>query len=138
MNQIKEKKLNNYFELLGHYPLNRMPSFFSHADALLVSLRDKNVFNMTIPGKIQTYLASGKPILGMLNGEGARVIIESKAGYVCKAGDYKGLAKLIIKMSKINPYERSLLIKNGLNYCETEFNKKFLIKKLQIMMDNLK
>ncbi len=136
--EVKEKKLNNFFKILGRYPLNRMPSFFSHADVLLVSLINKDVFNMTIPGKIQTYLASGKPIIGMLNGEGANIIRESKAGYTCNSGDYKELAKLIIKMSKLNPQSKSLLGKNGLDYCEKEFNKKLLINKLKVLMDNLK
>ena len=136
--EVKEKKLNNYFKILGRYPLNRMPSFFSHADVLLVSLSNKDVFNMTIPGKIQTYLASGKPIIGMLNGEGANIIRESKAGYTCDSGDYKELAKLIIKMSKLNPQSKSLLGKNGLDYCEKEFNKKLLINKLKVLMNNLK
>tara|TARA_Y100000589_G_scaffold329778_1_gene377434 strand:+ start:22489 stop:23703 length:1215 start_codon:yes stop_codon:yes gene_type:complete len=136
--EVKEKKLNNFFKILGRYPLNRMPSFFSHADVLLVSLSNKDVFNMTIPGKIQTYLASGKPIIGMLNGEGANIIRESKAGYTCNSGDYKELAKLIIKMSKLNPQSKSLLGKNGLDYCEKEFNKKLLINKLKVLMDNLK
>ena len=93
---------------------------------------------MTIPGKIQTYLASGKPIIGMLNGEGANIIRESKAGYTCDSGDYKELAKLIIKMSKLNPQSKSLLGKNGLDYCEKEFNKKLLINKLKVLMNNLK
>ena len=44
-----------------------MPIIFSHADALLVSLSDKIAFNMTIPRKIQTYLSTGIPILGILN-----------------------------------------------------------------------
>ena len=136
--EVKEKKLSNFFKILGRYPLNRMPSFFSHADVLLVSLSNKDVFNMTIPGKIQTYLASGKPIIGMLNGEGANIIRESKAGYTCNSGDYKELAKLIIKMSKLNPQSKSLLGKNGLDYCEKEFNKKLLINKLKVLMDNLK
>ena len=45
-----------------------MPSFFVHADALLVSLSDCKAFEMTIPGKIQSYLSTGVPLIGMLNG----------------------------------------------------------------------
>ena len=50
----------------------------------------------------------------------------------------KELAKLIIKMSKLNPQSKSLLGKNGLDYCEKEFNKKLLINKLKVLMNNLK
>ena len=50
--------------------MKRMGSFFLHADALLVSLSNKKVFNMTIPGKIQFYLSSGIPIIGMISERG--------------------------------------------------------------------
>ena len=36
-----------------------MPSFLAHADATLVALRPEQVFAMTIPGKVQTYLTAG-------------------------------------------------------------------------------
>ena len=66
--QIKKLKIENLFEFYPSYPLDRMPSFFKHADILLVSLLNKKVFNMTIPGKLQFYLSSGKHIVGMIYG----------------------------------------------------------------------
>ena len=60
--------------MLGRHPLERMPSFYQHADALLVSLKDEPIFAMTIPGKLQSYLAAGIPIVAMLNGEGSEVV----------------------------------------------------------------
>ena len=76
-----------------------MPSFFLHADALLVSLLNKEVFNKTIPGKVQFYLSSGIPIIGMLCGEGAEVIRKSKSGFICDSGEYLELSKIIKKIS---------------------------------------
>ena len=122
---------------MDSYPPARMPSFFEHADALLVSLKDEEVFKMTIPGKIQTYLTTGKPIIGMLSGEGAKVIKEAKAGLVCNSGDYKNLGKLIIKISKMSKMEREDLGKNGLNFCKKEFDRNYLILKLESIMKNL-
>ena len=61
--EIKELKIEKYFDIYKSYPIKRMGSFFLHADALLVSLSNKKVFNMTIPGKIQFYLSSGIPII---------------------------------------------------------------------------
>lgn len=87
--QIKILGLEKVFFMMGHYPIERMPSFFSHADALLVTLKDRHIFSMTIPAKVQAYLTSGKPILGMLNGEGAQVLLESKAALVVPSGDYR-------------------------------------------------
>lgn len=135
--EVKRKKLDNYFEILDKYPLYRMPSFFAHADSLLVSLMNKEAFNMTIPGKIQTYLSSGVPLIGMLTGEGAKTIIKSNSGFVCPAGDYKGLSEIIIKMSSMTKQSRKELAYNGISFCKKEFNKEKLMDKLNSIMHEL-
>ena len=56
-------------QLLGRYPSSMMPSFFKHADALLVTLKKSKAFQMVIPAKVQTYLKAGIPIIGMLDGD---------------------------------------------------------------------
>ena len=111
-------------EIYQKFPLEKMPSIFSHADALLVSLSDKIAFNMTIPGKIQTYLSTGIPILGMLNGEGANLIKEARAGFACNAGDFKGLAGLISKFIYSEKNTLNELGLNGIKYSQEEFDKK--------------
>ena len=88
--QIDARQLDLSVVMLGRHPLERMPAFFAHADALLVSLKDRPVFAMTIPGKLQAYLATGLPVLAMLNGEGARIVQDGNAGLVCAAGDAQG------------------------------------------------
>ena len=85
---IKQKKLES-IKLLGQFPLSRMPQFYAAADALFVCLKPDPLFSITIPGKLQTYMLSGKPIIGMLDGEGANLINKAKAGLTCKAGDFK-------------------------------------------------
>jgi colanic acid biosynthesis glycosyl transferase WcaI len=90
-----------------------MPSFFRSADALLVSLKREPIFAMTIPGKVQSYLAAGIPILAMLDGEGARVIEELGAGLVCPAGDGNALAERIrnaARSGSVKMFSRSSLI----------------------------
>ena len=96
--EIKKQEIDKYFELLNSYPIERMPSFFKHADALIISLLDREVFNMTIPGKIQFYLTSGIPIVGMISGEGANVINKAKGGFICESGDYINFSKIIKKL----------------------------------------
>ena len=81
--------------MIAAIPIERMPSFFLHADALLVSLLNQEVFNKTIPGKVQFYLSSGIPIIGMLGGEGAEVIRKSNSGFLCESGEYIKLSKII-------------------------------------------
>lgn len=134
--QIKKLKLDNFFEIYPSYPLDKMPSFIKHADVLLVSLLNKKVFNMTIPGKLQFYLSSGKPIVGMLNGEGSDLINISKSGFTCNSGDYLQLSKIIRKMIKMHPTELKKLGNNGMDYSNKNFLKLELIKKLESLMVN--
>ena len=98
-----------------------MPSFFLHADALLVSLLDKEAFNKTIPGKLQFYLSSGKPILGMLCGEGAEIIKKSKSGLVCKSGDYICLSENIKKITSLDKKQLYKMGINGKKYARENF-----------------
>ena len=116
-----------------------MPSFFRHADVLLVSLLNKKVFNMTIPGKIQFYLSSGLPIIGMICGEGAKVIKNSKAGFVCDSGDYVKLGQIIKEMIKLDKNDLNIMGRNGRIYSEREFSKSKLIRKLnKIFLNQLR
>jgi glycosyltransferase involved in cell wall biosynthesis len=89
--EVHNRGLAHCVQLLGRYPVERMPSFFRHADALLVSLKDEPIFALTIPGKLQSYLAAGIPVIAMLNGEGAELVSEAGAGLACAAGDSAGL-----------------------------------------------
>lgn len=129
--EVKRLGLEKCFLLLGRFPLERMPDFFEHADALLVTLKRGAAFAMTIPGKIQSYLMAAVPVLGMLDGEGASVIEEAKAGLVCRAGDSLGLADIILKMRALPKSERIRLGQNGCAYAKREFSCDNLIKKLE-------
>lgn len=89
-----------------------MSYFFSNADVLFLSLKDEPIFSLTVPAKLQAYMASGKPIVAMINGEGADLIKESDCGWTVSAGDYEGLAKLLLSISKENC---NILNQKGLN-----------------------
>ena len=129
--QIEDKALQNYIVLLGRHPLESMPGFYESADALLVSLKQSRIFSMTIPGKLQSYLMAKKPILGMLDGEGARAINESRGGYVCHSGDSQALAKNMEKMSDLDEIERQNLGCNAREYAHKEFDRESLISQLE-------
>ena len=129
--EIKSRKLENCFLMLGRHPVESMPSFFKHAKVLLVSLKNDPVFSLTIPGKIQTYLLSGIPIIAMINGEGSRVVQESKSGFSCPAGDYRALANLVLKLKEMNNDERKKMGKNGILFSRKEFNRNRLIDNLE-------
>ena len=87
----RDKALRNV-EFLGRRPLEEMPGLYRQSDALLVTLRADPVLSLTLPGKVQSYMAAGKPIIGAIDGEAAQVIAAAKCGYCGPADDAKALA----------------------------------------------
>ena len=79
----------------GQRPIADMPELYKIADAMLVTLEDKPYANMTIPGKVQSYMAVGKPVIGAINGSCADFIKNNDIGYACPSGDSEALANLI-------------------------------------------
>lgn len=135
--QIHSRHLEATVALLERRPPEHMPALFSHADALLVTLRRDPVFSITIPSRIQSYLASGKSIVGALDGEGARIINESGAGFVANAGDAAGLAQCVLKLSAMTSAERNAMGLRGRAYFENHFNREKLVGQLETWMHEL-
>ena len=108
--EVNRRGLNESISLVGRHPVEKMPEYFQQADVLLVSLKNEPVFSMTIPGKLQAYLMTGKPILAMLNGEGARIVTESGCGIACSSGDVHCLANAVRKLAHMSSFDREMLI----------------------------
>lgn len=128
--QVRSRQLDNVL-LLGRHPLEEIPGLFACADALLVSLKTNDVFEKTIPGKLQAYLASGKPILGMINGEAARVIDESGAGFSCASGDASALARISLELANANADDRERMGRSARSYYLANYSKTILLARLE-------
>jgi glycosyltransferase involved in cell wall biosynthesis len=115
---------------LGQHPLETMPTFFAEADAFLVSLKYDPIFALTVPGKLQSYLASGKPVLAMLDGEGARVVTEAQAGLCCAAGDAAALADAGQRLAAMTEEQRMQLGTNGKTYFAKNFSRERVLAQL--------
>ena len=100
------------------------------------TLKNDPIFSYTIPGKIQSYLACGKPIVAAINGEGARIINSSNSGQAVNAEDYENLAKVVIKFSKMSKSQLKIRGRLALKYYEDNFNRKKLIKKIETILKN--
>ena len=132
--QILERGLKESVHLLGPRPAEVMPHYFALADALLVTLKCDPIFALTIPSKVQSYLACAKPILAALDGEGARVVRESGAGLVCPAEDAKALAESVLRLSRMSPQERAAMGQKGRTYFEANFEREKLLDRLEGLM----
>ena len=82
----------------GRKPLEEMLKYYEMADAMLVTLTDDSIISLTLPGKVQSYMAAGKPIIGAAAGETLLVLRESQGGYCGRIGDSKAMANNILKL----------------------------------------
>ena len=135
--EVARRDLSQCVHLLGRYPAESMPDWFAQAEVLLVSLRKDPIFALTIPSKIQSYMACGRPILAALEGEGARIVEEARAGIVVPAENSSALAKAVLDMSLMPPSEREAMGENGRRYFLQEFERETLLVRLDSWMKEL-
>lgn len=104
----------------GNQKRDSMPGWYKKADALLITLRGNNAVGNTMPGKLQMYMTTGKPILGAINGAASEVINESSCGKCVMAGDYVGLSQLMADYID-NPQKYKDCGENGKKYFMEHF-----------------
>lgn len=129
--KVQELGLADNIHTLGRQPLTDMPHYFSYADAMLVTLKNEEIFSITVPSKVQSYLASGKPIVAAVSGEGAKVISDAQAGIVCPPNDARALADAILKLYKASAKELQELGNSGREYFKKNFQRELLITRLE-------
>ena len=114
----------------GRRPLSEMPGFYAMADVMLVTLLKDPVLSVTLPGKVQSYMAAGKPILGAIDGEAARVVREARCGICVGAQDSAALAQAMISAAQA-PETWKAWGKNARDYYERNFRKEKFISDLE-------
>ena len=129
--EITRRDLRRTVHLLGRHPVESMPRFFALADVMLVTLKNEPIFALTIPAKLQSYLACGRPVVAALDGEGANVIRESGAGVAVRAGDAAGLAQAVLGLYRAPPTERAAMGERGRRYFEQQFERDLLLRRLE-------
>ena len=113
----------------GRRPLEEMPEFYAKADAMLVTLQADPVLSLTLPGKVQSYMAVGKPIIGAIDGETAGVIKAAKCGYCGPADDVDELVKNVKLFMESQEKEQMGL--NARTFYETYFARDKFMDKLE-------
>lgn len=132
---VVEHQLQETVYTVGRFPVEAMSTFFSKADLLLVSLKDDPIFNLTVPAKVQAYMSSGKPILAMLNGEGAETINEANCGFTVPSSDEIKLAEVIEKVASLDKEVLKQKGQNGKVYFTERFTLKSCIDNLERILE---
>ena len=113
----------------GRRPAEEMPDFYAKADAMLVTLTADKFISLTLPGKVQTYMAAGKPIIGAANGEIPNAIQAANCGFCAEAEDADGLAEAVQKF--LNLPNKEALGLNAQKYYEHNFTKTMFMDRLE-------
>lgn len=122
---VRTRGLNNVM-LPGRFAPEQMPAILAQAQALLVTLVDDPAMALTVPSKVQTYLAAGKPILAALGGVGARVVAEAGAGVACAPANATALAAAVLRLHALPAAQRQLMGAAGRRYFDLHFSPEHL------------
>lgn len=129
----KQKKLTNV-RFLGRYPELAMPELFALADVLLVHLKDDPLFRITIPHKIFTYMASGKPILAAVTGDSAEVVSNAGAGFTCQPENPEALALAVREFYHMPQTERDCMGQSGFQVARYQYSRETLVRQIEAVV----
>ncbi|MGL5641344.1 MAG: glycosyltransferase family 4 protein, partial [Paraclostridium sp.] len=130
-NLVGKYNLHDTVKLLGRKPATDMPKYFFNSDALVVTLKNTDILKITLPAKVQSYMASGKPIIGAISGAGMETISDAKCGLASEAEDFEGLYSNVINLYNMTKEERDNLGNNGKKYFRQNFEREMLLSKLE-------
>lgn len=131
---VKTKGLEQIVLFPGRFPATDMPSLIARADATLLTLKDEPIFAITVPNRLQSYMACGKPILASINGEAAEIISDSKSGMVAPAGDVSGFIQLVNTFMDSSTEQRKQWGSNARSYFLTHFERNQVLDQLNELL----
>jgi glycosyltransferase involved in cell wall biosynthesis len=100
-----------------------------------VTLTGDDIFRLTVPSKVQAYLAAGRPILAALDGEGARVVAEAGAGVCTPAQDAAALAAAVRRMAAMPRDQLESMGRSGRDYYNANFAPAALARRMLALLD---
>lgn len=128
--EVSLYNVNNMFNFIEKQPATRIPELMANCDAAFLSLSDNPLFSMTIPAKLQSYMACGKIIIASANGETNKIINESNSGVCSEAANVEELVRNIVELIDKSKEELIEIGKNSRKYYCENFEKKKLIDKM--------
>jgi glycosyltransferase involved in cell wall biosynthesis len=104
--------------------------YYNASDCLIVSLIDEPISSDTVPAKVQTYIAAKKPILAIINGDTADIVIDNGLGLYADSSDIKSIKKSFIDFIDLSEQKKEEFIAHSEKLLKEDFNKERIINKL--------
>jgi len=127
---VNSNNVTDMFNFIPKQPATLIPKFMAASDAAFLCLTNNPLFAMTIPAKLQSYMACGIPVIASADGETEKIITEAKAGVCSPSGDVHNLAEVIIELSSESNDQLKLLGTNSRGYYDSNFNKNELLNRM--------
>ena len=135
--QAERMSISDKVLFYGQRPVEEMPVYYKLADACIVSLKSDNATGLTLPAKVQGYMAAGKPIIGMITGSANETIKDADCGICVEAEDVNGLADAFIRFALLSEEERLSFGISGREYFIKHFRKDIHISRVNDELDKL-
>lgn len=125
--EIKRRGVEDKFIMIPRQPAEKIPELLCACDAAFLSFQKEQLWKMTIPAKLQSYMACGMPVLASAEGETQRIINEAECGICSAIGNALELAMAV---NKIMDSDLEKMGANSRKYFLEHFNKKFLMNRI--------
>lgn len=128
---VAKNNLSECCEVMGRFPFEYMPSLYRLANVMFISLKatEYQHLEQTIPARLQSYIAAGKPVVGMI-GEGVTELIKDiDCGLCVAAGDIEACAKVILDIAA-NTSQLDKWSRNARRYFMENYTKSHCIDNL--------
>jgi len=129
-NEINKAGLSDLFTFIGRVPIHEIPEYTHIADGLFACLSKSELLDCTLPAKIFSYYAAGKPMILAMDGEIQQIVRESGAGFVVDSEDPEGFADAVIKLYESSDEKRTQMGKNAKDYYFEHFERSKNMEKL--------
>ena len=132
---VEALALERIVTMYGRRPISEMPAYYAMADAMLISMRNDISVNDTLPGKVQSYMAAGKPILGSIAGETPNIVAEARCGLCSPPEDPEAFAQIV--RSFIARTDQAEMGENARRYYQDHFTKVGHMEQLEAMLRDM-
>lgn len=127
---IDSAGVREYFTFEGMQPVERIPAYHTMAGALFAALAKSDDLGLTVPAKITSYMAAGRPVLVAADGEAARAVQSAGCGLACAAGDEEALCRNLVRLADMPAEARATLGKAGRGYFRAHYRRSLLLQRL--------
>lgn len=128
---VANKGLSESILFIGRVDPEVVPMYSDIATAMIAPFADNPELELTIPAKISSCMASSKPILAVMRGEGANAVRSARCGFVSSPSDVNALANNMIKIASMNIDEIASLGANGFDYYREHFSRAVCLDKIE-------